>query len=85
MITLNRPDLGERKAKIGYLSRSGHEAHSLWDVVSTACAQETIHRLHQETKTMIAVKTVAVIGVKVVKTVNVKVDSASGLTPGIIT
>ena len=38
LITLNRPDLEFKLAKVGYLCRSGHEAHSLWDVFSTARA-----------------------------------------------
>ena len=38
LITLDRPDLEFKFAKVGYLCRSGHEAHSLWDVFSTARA-----------------------------------------------
>ena len=36
LITLNRPDLEFKLAKVGYLCRSHHGAHSLWDVISTA-------------------------------------------------
>ena len=36
LITLNCPDLEFKLAKVGYLCPSGHEAHSLWDVISTA-------------------------------------------------
>ena len=36
LITLNRPDLEFKLAKVGYLGPLGHEAHSLWDVISTA-------------------------------------------------
>ena len=36
MIALSPPDLEYKLAKVGYLCRFGHEAHSLWDVISTA-------------------------------------------------
>ena len=36
LITLNRSDLEFKLAKVGYLCPSGHEAHFLWDVISTA-------------------------------------------------
>ena len=36
LITLDRPDLVLDLAKVGYLCRSGHEAHSLWDVFLSA-------------------------------------------------
>ena len=36
LITLNRPDLEFKLANGGYLCPSGHEAHSLWDVILTA-------------------------------------------------
>ena len=36
LITLNRPDLEFKLAKVGYLCPSDHEAHSLWEVISTA-------------------------------------------------
>ena len=38
LITLNRPELNLKLAKVGYLCRSGHEAHSMWDVFSNARA-----------------------------------------------
>ena len=38
LITLNRPDLEFKLAKVGYLCPSGHEAHSLCDVYLNACA-----------------------------------------------
>ena len=38
LIILNRPDLGSLFAKVGYLRRSNHVAHSLWDVLlNCAC------------------------------------------------
>ena len=36
LITLNHPDLEFKLAKGGYLCSSGHEAYSLWDIISTA-------------------------------------------------
>ena len=36
LITLNHPDLEFKLAKGGYLCPSGHEAYSLWDIISTA-------------------------------------------------
>ena len=36
LITLNRPDLEFKLAQVEYLCPSGHEAHSLWDLTSTA-------------------------------------------------
>ena len=41
LITLNRPDLQIKLPKVGYLCPSGHDAHSLWDVISTARVYET--------------------------------------------
>ena len=35
-ITLNRPDLEVKLAKVGYLCPSHHGAYSLWDVILTA-------------------------------------------------
>ena len=36
LITLNRPDLEFKLAMVAYFCPSGDEAHSLWDVISTA-------------------------------------------------
>ena len=36
LITLNLPDPEFKLEKVGYLCPTGHEAHSLWDVISTA-------------------------------------------------
>ena len=36
LITLNSPGLEFKLAKVGYLCPSGHEANSLWDVISFA-------------------------------------------------
>ena len=36
LITLTRPDVEYKVAKVGYLSPTDHKAHSLWDVISTA-------------------------------------------------
>ena len=43
-IALNRLGLEFKLAKVGYLCHSGHEAHSLWDVFSTARAQDRFNR-----------------------------------------
>ena len=40
LIILNRPDLANCLEKVGYLCRSGHQGHSLWDAFSTARAYE---------------------------------------------
>ena len=36
LITLNRPNLEFKLAKVESLCPSGHEVHSLWDLTSTA-------------------------------------------------
>ena len=38
LITLNRPDLEFKMAKVGFLCPSCHVWHSLWDVYSNGCA-----------------------------------------------